>query len=48
MINEDRKRVNKFDAETFTKKGTGLGSVNEDELEIDKPEDLDATNESVF
>ena len=44
MINNDRTRVNKFDQETLVKTGANLGSVNEDELEIDKI-DPDAGNE---
>ena len=35
MINEDRDRIMKFDRETLNKTN-GLGSVNEDELEVDK------------
>ena len=47
MINTDRSRVIKFDNETLAKGGNALGSVNEDELEIDKGDNADESEKII-
>ena len=48
MINEDRTRVNRFDSESVHKsKLPALEDIKEDELEIDKFDNPDASHSTI-
>jgi DNA helicase INO80 len=48
MINENLSRVHHFDQETMIKKSSKLKEIDEDELEVDKFDNFDASHSKVI